>query len=146
MSTTHALADLSSVRSPFDVAEIAAWKAILLERRRQIVGDIQGLVQDAMDVEGVQPAANHLADGGSDTDLQDMSLGLADDDKHILTLIDRALAKIDGTVAKPFGVCEYTGEAIALERLELIPWTPLSIEGATYLEQQYLSLAELIAD
>jgi RNA polymerase-binding transcription factor DksA len=132
--------------SPFTPAEMAAWKSVLLSRRRQIAGDIDGLVQDALDVESVQPSTNHIAEGGSDTDLQGMSLGLADDDKRIIELIDRALAKIDGASGKPFGICEYTGEKIALERLELIPWTPLSIEGATFLEEHYLTLEDVLVE
>ncbi|MBA3709088.1 MAG: TraR/DksA family transcriptional regulator [Planctomycetes bacterium] len=132
--------------SPFPPAELAAWKRLLLARRQQISGDIAGLVQDALDVESVQPSSNHLADGGSDSDIQDTSLGLADDDKEILRLIDRALAKIDGRIGHAFGLCEHTGQPIALERLELIPWTPLSIEGATYLEQHYLTLEDLTVE
>lgn len=35
-----------------------------------------------------------------------------------------------------FGVCEITGEPIEAARLQSLPWTRLSVEGAELLEQQ----------
>ncbi len=136
----------ASTASPFTASEIATWRKLLILRRAQLVGDIEDLVHDALDVETMHPSSNHLAEGGSDADLQVTSLGLADDDQAIVQLIDRALAKIDGESPLPYGVCEYTREPIARERLELIPWTPLSIEGATHLEENYLTLDDLSAE
>ncbi len=41
--------------------------------------------------------------------------------------IESALARIEKGL---FGICEETDEPIEVERLQLIPWTRLSIEGA----------------
>jgi hypothetical protein len=68
------------------------------------------------------------------------------DHDELLALIDRALAKIDGRGPLPFGLCEHTRRPIGRERLELMPWTPLSIEGATHLEENFLTLDDLLTD
>jgi RNA polymerase-binding transcription factor DksA len=71
---------------------------------------------------------------------------LADDRERVLRLIDRALAKLDGRLDLPYGVCEITREPIAPERLELMPWTPVSIAGATELEERFLTIDDLLTD
>lgn len=126
--------------------ELDRYRALLVARRRELVGDITGLMRDALSVQGEKAMSNHLAEGGTDADLQGTSLGLADEDKRLLWLIDRALAKLDGTHPLPFGICEYTRAPISPERLELMPWTPVSIEGATYLEDHFLQLEDLLGE
>jgi RNA polymerase-binding transcription factor DksA len=61
-----------------------------------------------------------------------------------LRLIERALAKLDGRGPLPFGLCEHTRRPIGRERLRLMPWTPLSIEGATWREERFLTLDDLL--
>ena len=52
-------------------------------------------------------------------------------DNYLISQIIRALSKMQ---SGDYGICEQTGEDIELERLNSIPWTNLSIEGAEELE------------
>lgn len=147
-SASRRVRPMPSSASPAGIgaADLARFRAELVHHRAELLGDISALMRDALTVTSVQPSSNHLAEGGSDTDLQGTSLGLADEDQETLRLIDRALDKLDGKHPMPFGLCEYTRAPIARERLDLMPWTPLSIEGATYLEENFLTLEDLAAE
>ena len=136
----------ASYKCPFSSQELREWRDALLQRRMEISNDIAGLVKDAMEAEDGHTTPNHIAERGSDADLQDMSLSMAGDEEAILWQIDRALRKIDKGSPIPFGLCEFTKEPIAKSRLQLIPWTPLSIEGATHMERNNLQLEELLVD
>jgi RNA polymerase-binding transcription factor DksA len=133
-------------KAPFAADELSKWKQILLSRRAEITDDIAGLVKDAMEAEDGHTTPNHIAERGSDADLQDLSLGVAGEEKDVVWQIDRALRKIDVNHPMPYGLCEYTKEPIPRTRLQLIPWTPLSIEGATHLEKNNLTVEDLLAD
>jgi RNA polymerase-binding transcription factor DksA len=133
-------------RCPFNKDELLKWRQVLLSRRSEISSDIAGLEKDAMEAEDGHTTPNHIAERGSDADLQDVSLGIAGEEKDIIWQIDRALRKIDKSSPIPFGLCEYTKEPISRNRLQLIPWTPLSIEGATHMEQNNLTVEDLLAD
>ena len=54
-------------------------------------------------------------------------------DSSLISQILKALAKMQ---SGKYGICEQTGEVIEIERLDSIPWTPLSIEGAEELENR----------
>lgn len=47
--------------------------------------------------------------------------------------IDEALARMEGGV---YGICEETGDEIEEKRLQAIPWTRLSLEGAEVRERE----------
>ncbi len=133
-------------KSPFPADELVKWRQILLAKRHEVTDDIAGLVKDAMDAEDGHTTPNHIAERGSDADLQDLSLGVAGEEKDVVWQIDRALRKIDANRPIPFGLCEHTKEVIAKTRLQLIPWTPLSIEGATHMESNNLTLEDLLIE
>ena len=133
-------------KSPFTSDDLGKWRQLLLSRRAEISNDIDGLVKDAMEAEDGHTTPNHIAERGSDADLQDMSLGVAGEEKEVLWQIDRALRKIQLSHPLPYGLCEYTKEAIPRTRLQLIPWTPLSIEGATHMEKNNLTIEDVLHD
>lgn len=133
-------------KCPIPSNELKQWREVLLSRRAEITDDIEGLVKDAMDAEDGHTTPNHIAERGSDADLQDMSLGVVGEEKEVVWQIDRALRKIDAAKPIPYGLCEFTKEPIPKTRLQLIPWTPLSIEGATHMEKNALTLEDLLAD
>jgi RNA polymerase-binding transcription factor DksA len=133
-------------KCPFPPDELAKWRQILMAKRHEVSDDIAGLVKDAMDAEDGHTTPNHIAERGSDADLQDLSLGVAGEEKDVVWQIDRALRKIDAGRPIPYGLCEYTKEPIPRTRLQLIPWTPLSIEGATHMESQSLTLEDLLIE
>ena len=131
---------------PYDAEELGEWRKILLERRHEISSDIGALEKDAMEAEDGHTTPLHAAERGSDADLQDVSLGLAGEEKDLLWQIDRALRKIDVKSPLPFGICEYNKQPISKPRLQLIPWTPLSIEGATHMEENNMIVEDLLMD
>ena len=145
-SRAEKLEKVAQLKCPFSKDELGKWRQQLLSRRSEISSDIAGLEKDAMEAEDGHTTPNHIAERGSDADLQDVSLGIAGEEKDIIWQIDRALRKIDKSSPIPFGLCEYTKEAISRNRLQLIPWTPLSIEGATYMEENNLEVEDLLAD
>lgn len=136
----------SGLACPFPKDELSQWRQVLLDHRAEISQDISHLERDAMEAEDGHTTPLHAAERGSDADLQDVSLGLAGEEKNLLWQIDRAIRKIDVNSPLPFGVCEHTREPIPKLRLQLIPWTPLSIEGATYLEENGLTVEDLLID
>ncbi len=135
-----------NLKSPFPAAELAKWRQRLQQRRAEISQDVDALEKDAMEAEDGHTTPNHIAERGSDADLQEVSLGCAADEKDLLWQIDRALRKIDVLRPIPFGLCEHSHEPIPLKRLEVLPWTPLSIEGATYMEDNRLTVEDLLID
>jgi RNA polymerase-binding transcription factor DksA len=136
----------SPYKCPFPADELAKWRQILMAKRHEVTDDIAGLVKDAMDAEDGHTTPNHIAERGSDADLQDLSLGVAGEEKDVVWQIDRALRKIDANRPLPYGLCEHTKEIIPRTRLQLIPWTPLSIEGATHMEQNNLTMEDLLIE
>jgi RNA polymerase-binding transcription factor DksA len=135
-----------SLRSPFPADELNKWRHILAHKRAEITDDIAALEKDAMEAEDGHTTPQHSAERGSDADIQDVSLNLAGQEKELLWQIDRALRKIDHADPIPFGICEYTKQPIAKGRLENMPWTPLSIEGATHLENAGLTMEDLLVE
>ena len=78
----------------------------------------------------------HQTDRGSDADYQDTNLRLAENEKVILWQIDRALEDRHRR-SLSYGLCEHTQKSIPKNRLTLLPWTPLSIEGPVHGRKQY---------
>ncbi|MEK7415906.1 MAG: hypothetical protein AAB263_21600 [Planctomycetota bacterium] len=132
--------------SPFPRDELKAWRQTLLGHRSEISQDIQHLEHDAMEAEDGHTTPNHIAERGSDAEMQDMSLGLAGQEQIVLWQIDRALRKIDSGIPSPFGLCEHNGQPIPKTRLQLIPWTPVSIEGMNYVEDNGLTIEDILVD
>ncbi len=134
------------LRSPFNADDLSKWRLLLITKRAALTNDIAQLEKDAMEAEDGHTTPQHSAERGSDADLQDVSLGLAGDEKEFLWQIDRAIRKIDTSEPIPFGLCEYTKSVIPRTRLELMPWTALSIEGAVHLEDNHLTLEDLLVE
>jgi len=145
-SGKHRTPVVASYTCPYDPEELSQWRKLLLERRREISADIGALEKDAMEAEDGHTTPLHAAERGSDADLQDVSLGLAGEEKDLLWQIDRALRKIDLKLPLPFGLCEHNKTTISKPRLQLIPWTPLSIEGATHMEENHMMVEDLLMD
>jgi len=145
-STPVIQAGADGSKSPFSPSELRTWRAILLQKRAELADDIVDLRKDAMEVEDGHTTPNHIAERGSDADLQDMSLGMADQEEAILYQLDRAIRKIAAGRPNAYGLCEHTGEPVALSRLELMPWTPLSIQGAEYMESNNLTIEDVLIE
>jgi RNA polymerase-binding protein DksA len=81
---------------------------------------------------GLSNAPQHLADLGTDTFEQEMSLCLLENENQQLEEVGSALERLD---AGTFGRCEQCDEAISIERLEAVPYARLCIDCARSAEQ-----------
>jgi len=90
--------------------------------------------EEASDANDNEVSTGYPSDASSDAD--EIAAELADRDRDEagdemlhgeLRQIDAALSRIDNGT---YGVCAVTGKPIPEERLEAIPWTDVTIEGA----------------
>lgn len=106
------------------------FRDLLLKRRAELIGDVQSLETEALRGNadsGTSHVPLHMADVGSDTFEQDITLQLAASERKMLEEINAALGRIaDGT----YGICEETGKPISRSRLEAKPWARFCIEVA----------------
>ena len=118
--------------------EIEAFKQMLLDKRRDIVGDVNEMEDEALKKSRLDASGDlssmpiHMADIGTDNYEQEFALGLMDGERKLLKEIDDALQRIEqGT----YGVCEATAKPIAKARLKAQPWAKYCVEYARMLEQ-----------
>ena len=122
-------------KSPFKKRELNRFREILLGKRRELIGDVSTMENEALRNQsgGTSHLPQHMAEQGSDTYDQAISLDLAAADRQLIREIDAALRRIeDGT----YGICELTGRPIRPDRLEELPWARYSIDAARELERR----------
>ena len=112
--------------------ELEEFRQMLLDKRRELVGDVNHLEDEAIRASGHGgggPSAMpiHMADLGSDTWEQELTLGLIANERGLLREIDEALERIDN---KTYGICLATGKVITKARLRAQPWAKFCIEYA----------------
>jgi len=119
-------------------AELEHFKQLLLQKRRQILGNVseiegEALRKSRLDASGdLSSMPIHMADLGTDNFEQEFSLELMDSERRLLEEIEEALHRIEtGT----YGICEGTGKPIAKARLEAQPWARYSVEYAKRVEE-----------
>lgn len=111
--------------------EIEQFRDALLAKRRQLVGDVTTLRNEALgknrqDAAGdLSNAPMHMADVGTDNYEQEFSLGLIDTERQILREIDEALERVQKGA---YGVCAATGQPIGKARLNATPWAKYCYE------------------
>lgn len=122
-------------KSPFDKRELAKFRAILLRKRAELVGDVSTMESEALMGQSgsLSHLPQHMAEQGSDLAGQSLSLDLAAADRKLIREIDDALRRIESGT---YGICELTGKPIRAERLEELPWARYSIEAARALERR----------
>jgi RNA polymerase-binding protein DksA len=118
-------------KSPFAKADLEHFRKLLLERRRRILGTVQGMEEEALKASDQDFSVDHMADHGSDNFEQDFTLALVESERRELYEIDRALQRIENGT---YGICEGTGEPIPRPRLEAIPYARYSVEYQRRLE------------
>lgn len=131
----HVEAPKPDLRTPYKKPELQKFKAILLRKRDELIGDINTMENEALKGESgsLSNLPQHIAEQGSETYEQSLALDLAAADRKLLKEIDEALRRIDNGT---YGVCELTGKPIKPERLEELPWARYSIEAARELERR----------
>jgi RNA polymerase-binding protein DksA len=119
-------------------AEIERFKQMLLEKRREIVGDVNEMHDEALKKSRLDASGDlssmpiHMADLGTDNYEQEFALGLLDSERKLLVEIDDALKRV---AAKTYGICEGTGKLIKKARLEAKPWARYCVDYARKIEQ-----------
>jgi RNA polymerase-binding transcription factor DksA len=94
----------------------------LLEERNQIVRRLARYGRGESPEEGATNRVPlHMADVGSDTMQESLDAAFASRDSRTLAEIDDALRRVYRDPER-FGLDEQTGEPIAFERLDIIPW------------------------
>ena len=115
--------------------DLAFFRDLLLAKRRELVGDVRSMEQEALQTVGGSNLSNlpiHMADMGTDNYEQEFTLGLVEKDRQLLREINLALSKIrDGS----YGICEGTSKPITRARLEAQPWARYSIDYARRIEK-----------
>lgn len=112
-----------------DAKKTVKYKKLLLQEKERLMNATR------KDREDITIDTNDLAD---EADLaatevnQNLAFQLRDRERQLLSEIDAALYRIE---EGEYGVCEETGEPIEEGRLEKLPWTRLSLEGAEIREK-----------
>ena len=132
---------ISSIRtkkSHLTTADTERFKQMLLEKRREILVNVNEMKDEALKKSRLDAAGDlssmpiHMADIGTDNYEQEFALGLMDSERKLLREIDNALQRIEqGT----YGICEGTGKQIPKARLKAQPWARYCVEYARMLEQ-----------
>jgi len=118
--------------------EAARYKRILLEIRKQLVGDVNHLADQVMRRNRKDAAGDlssmpiHMADLGSDNFEHEFSFSLLENEEDRLGQIDAALARLD---KGGYGTCSTCQCAIPKTRLNAIPWTSTCVNCARATEQ-----------
>jgi len=125
-------------KSRLSAANIEHFKQLLLEKRREILKNVNEIEDEALKKSRLDATGDlssmpiHMADLGTDNFEQEFVLGLMDSERKLLHEIDDALQHIEeGT----YGICEGTGKSIRKARLEAQPWARYCVEYARMLEQ-----------
>jgi DnaK suppressor protein len=113
--------------------ELATYKMLLLEKRRSLLGDLDGLeaeIAGAAHRDGTSTPSSRpdqLADFATDCHEMEMAVGMLASERALLFEISEALHRIaNGT----YGICEGTGQPIGKARLKARPWARHCIEHA----------------
>jgi DnaK suppressor protein len=119
-------------------ADIKVYKERLVSLRSRLRNDVSSMADSALGHESSEPSAMpiHMAELGSDNFDQEFTLSLLATEEDTLSLIDRALQRIEeGT----FGVCEGCQGSIPKTRLNALPHAPLCVKCASSREAQGLA-------
>ena len=125
-------------KSHLTTADTERFKQMLLEKRREILVNVNEMEDEALKKSRLDAAGDlssmpiHMADIGTDNYEQEFALGLMDSERKLLREIDNALQRIEqGT----YGICKGTGKQISKARLKAQPWAQYCVEYARMLEQ-----------
>jgi len=124
-------------KSHLTAADVKRFKQMLLDKRREIVGDVSEMQEGCLRKSRLDAAGDlssmpiHMADLGTDNFEQEFALDLMDGERKLLHEIDDALERIERRI---YGICEGTGQPIPKARLAAQPWARYCVEYARKLE------------
>ena len=121
-------------KSGLTSTEIRKFKALLLAKQQEILGDVFCMENEALrkprsDLSNVP---FHMADVGTDNYEVENTLGLMDSERKLLVEIDDALRRIEDGI---YGICGGDNEPIPKERLKAIPWARYCVACTNLLEK-----------
>lgn len=119
-------------KSPLTKAKLDKYRGLLIAKRAELLGDVESMENEALRSDGgLSHTPQHIAEQGSESFDQALSLNLAAQDRRLIKEIDDALKRIeDGG----YGLCELTNLPIPEARLDELPWARHTIEAARELE------------
>jgi len=118
-------AQLRKVKSGLARKDIQDFRRLLLNKRAEILGDMNGLQSEARTDSGDHLSPEHMADIGSNNFEQEFTLGLVESERRIVGEIDEALQRIAN---RTYGVCLVQAIPIGKARLDAKPWAKYCIE------------------
>lgn len=117
---------------PLKKNEIADFKARLEELRKRVMRTVQGTKEAVTQPDEAKGYSQHSADEGTDDFVKNINLEVTNKEFGLLRQIDRALEKIEeGT----YGICDITGEEIAIKRLEAVPYATMTVKAQEKFEK-----------
>jgi RNA polymerase-binding transcription factor DksA len=117
---------LGTIRRPKIPARWARYYDQLCDERDKVLN------RDRSSTEGFQPKLDDLGDAASQETETSLTLVAASATQgHIQEVLD-AIRRIERGL---YGICEITGEPIATERLNSVPWARYSLAGQQQMEQ-----------
>jgi DnaK suppressor protein len=124
---------IRAIKTKLSESELTKYRELLLEKRRELVGVVNVMEEEALRSSGgnLSNMPLHMADVGSDTYDQDFTLGMAEAERRLLSEIDAAIGRI---ADRSYGVCQMTGKPIPKVRLNAKPWAKYTIEAARLVE------------
>jgi RNA polymerase-binding protein DksA len=134
------------IKSPLTAAQLRKFRQMLLEKRRELVGDMTGIEAEALGADRQEvkgDISDHPADAGTDNFEQEFSLGLLESERILLGEIDEALRRIE---EGHYGICIGTGEPISKARLNARPWAKYGIEYARMVERGLVRPGDIFAE
>lgn len=124
---------ISLRKTTLNSADLEEFRQLLMEKRAELLGDVAHLENEAMhqgssgETSGNSSMPIHMADLGSDTWEQELTLGLIENERGLLREIDEALDRISN---RTYGICIATNRPISKARLRAKPWAKYCIEYA----------------
>jgi DnaK suppressor protein len=115
--------------------DVENFKRKLLEMRRDLLGQVERkkLYSKEIGEDGIPDSGDVAAYSYS----KEVLMGLGENERTKLRLVEEALAKIDEGV---YGVCERCEEAIPVKRLDLLPFTRYCVQCQSELEKESATL------
>ncbi len=113
---------------------------LLVELRKHVLQELNLHTEQTLKISSKDDSGNissysqHIADEGTDTFDRDFALSLVSSEQEALNEIEDAIQRmLEGS----YGICEITGEKIAPERLDAVPFTRFSLEGQIQFEKTH---------
>jgi len=128
-------------RRKLTATEMRKFRAMLLEKRREIFGSVTSMEVETLRRErsDLSNLPIHMADMGSDSYEIENTIGLMSSERKILVEINEALDRIENGT---YGICEGNEEPIPKARLEAIPWARYCVACATLVEKGLLEVKD----